>query len=546
MRSNFNTIVVLVLLFAPALFAQDVITITDADIKPGDNLLWKSENIYLLDGFVFVDSTAVLNIEAGTVLKGKPGEGANASALIVARGAKLYANGTKRDPIIFTAEADDINDPEDLTQHDRGLWGGLIILGRASINVAGGVEQIEGIPITEPRGQYGGNNDDDGSGKLAYISVRHGGSNIGANNEINGVTFGGVGRGTEVHHIEVFANADDGYEFFGGTVSCKNLVSAYNGDDSFDWDQGFRGKGQFWYAIMSATIGNSAFECDGGTSPEDGEPYSIPLLSNVTAIGSGATSANAKNTPLVNLRDNSGGKFFNSIFMDARGHAANVEDLESGQDSRKRLEAGDIVFQNNIWFDFKKGIADTDDGQQFLVDYLNETENVNENVDPQLTAISRTEDGVMDPRPTSGSPAFSNVKDMEDDWYTTTNYRGAFGQGAGTNWLEDWTFLWRSGLVTDVEEDVAETLLTPKATLYPNPTTGGNVTLRFNTSTADPVSISIMNVAGAMVAQVAAGAQYPVGQNEVLIDAESIGVGAYLVLIRSVNGTLAVPMRILR
>ena len=522
-----------------------IINITDGDIQPGNSYMWTSNNTYVLDGFVFVDSTATLTIEAGTVIKGKPGEGADASALIVARGGKIFANGTEQNPIIFTALSDDVNDPFDLTQDDRGLWGGLIVLGRATINVAGGEEQIEGIPVNEPRGAYGGQNDADNSGSLSYISVRHGGSNIGANNEINGVTFGGVGSGTEVHHIEVFANADDGYEWFGGTVNTKYLVSAFNGDDSFDWDEGFRGKGQFWFAVQSATVGNSAFECDGGTTPEDGEPYAIPLLSNITAIGSGKTGANAKNTPLLNLRDNSGGKFYNSIFMDGRGYAVNVEDLESGEDSRSRLENDDLVFQNNLWFDFTSGIADTENGQQFLVDYLTTEANVNEVVDPMLTAISRTDDATLDPRPMAGSPAFSNVKDLGDDWYTTTNYRGAFGSGAGSNWLANWTFLWAGELVTSVNEEIIAGVDTKSGLIFPNPASL-NAVVRFNVTNSLPVSISIVNATGMTVATVAAGETFPMGINEVNLETASFASGAYMVVITGVDGAMAVPFSIVR
>jgi len=525
-------------------FAPGVVNVTDGDIKPGDNILWTRNNTYILDGFVFVDSTATLTIEAGTVIKGKPGEGANASALIVARGGKIFANGTQERPIIFTAEADDVNDPTDLTQDDRGLWGGIIILGNARINVAGGIENIEGIPVTEPRGQYGGTNDADNSGALHYVSVRHGGSNIGANNEINGVTFGGVGSGTVVDHIEVFANADDGYEWFGGTVNTKYLVSAFNGDDGFDWDEGFRGKGQFWFLIQSATEGNSGFECDGGTTPEDGEPYAIPVLSNITAIGSGSTGANARNTPFLNLRDNSGGKFYNSIFTDARGYAVQVEDLESGEDSRARLEKGDMVFNNNIWFGFTNGIADAAK-QQFALDYLTNAANVNEVVDPMLTAISRSEDAVLDPRPKAGSPAFSNVKDMGDAFFTATNYRGAFGSGAGSNWLQNWTFLWNARLVTSVDEDVVAGVDPNSTLVYPNPATS-DARVRFHVAAAQPVWISIATSTGATMQTIAAGETFPLGMNELNVSTASLTSGAYMVVITGADGATAVPFSVIR
>ena len=521
-----------------------VINITDADIKPGDNLLWTANNTYILDGFVFVDSTATLTIEPGTVIKGKPGEGANASALIVARGGKLYANGTEQKPIIFTAESDDVQNPSDLTQDDRGLWGGLIILGKASINVAGGEEQIEGIPVTEPRGAYGGTVDTDNSGVIKYVSVRHGGSNIGANNEINGVTFGGVGNGTEVHHIEVFANNDDGYEWFGGTVNCTYLVSAYNGDDSFDWDEGFRGKGQFWFALQSATVGNSAFECDGGTTPEDGTPYSIPVLSNVTAIGSGASGANAKNTPFLNLRDNSGGKFYNSIFTDARGYGVQVEDLASGEDSRSRLESKDLVFENNLWFDLKNGLADAT-SQQFMLDYLQNPENGNSVADPQLSMISRSEDAQLDPRPAVGGPAFENVKTMTDPFFRSTEYRGAFGQGAGSNWLANWTFLWQGGLVTDVAEEDRSGTLAQTVAVYPNPANTQAI-VRFTATGSELVRIALVSTTGATIATLTSEQNLAAGLHEISVPTASVASGSYLIVITNQTGTTTVPLTIVR
>ncbi|MFP4543961.1 MAG: T9SS type A sorting domain-containing protein [Candidatus Kapaibacterium sp.] len=419
------------------------ITITDASIQPGEQVVWTADNTYILDGFVFVEEGSELWIEAGTVIKGKPGEAANASALVVAKGGKIYAMGTPTQPIIFTAESDDVNDPYDLTKDDRGLWGGVIILGKAGINVAGGEEQIEGIPVEESRGAYGGNENDDNSGIIRFISIRHAGSNIGQDNEINGLTMGGVGSGTVIEFVEVFSNKDDGFEWFGGTVNTRYLVSAFSGDDGFDYDEGFRGKGQFWFSIQDDIIGNSAGEHDGGTTPEDGQPYSMPQIYNATYIGSGVNSTNTKNNPFINMRDNAGGKYFSSIFMDAPGFALQVEDLESGEDSRARLEAGNLEYTNNIWYNFKDGLADPA-SQQFTLDYLSDPSNNNREIDPMLVSISRTEDGGLDPRPEPGSPAFQGYKEVPNDgFYTKVDYVGAFGPHE--LWIKNWTFLDEAG-----------------------------------------------------------------------------------------------------
>ena len=209
-----------IILASTNLFSQ--ITITDDGSGTGTTT-WTNDNIYLLDGFVFVNDGDVLTIEPGTIIKGKSGSGADASALVVARGGQIFANGTSDSPIIFTFENDalDGSTPYNI----KGQWGGVIVLGDAQLNSTPGETQIEGIPDTESRGRYGGNDDMDNSGSMSYVSIRHGGTDIGAGNEINGLTLGGVGSNTNFDHIEVISNADDGVEFFGGTASIKYVLT---------------------------------------------------------------------------------------------------------------------------------------------------------------------------------------------------------------------------------------------------------------------------------------------------------------------------------
>ncbi|HER08147.1 MAG TPA: hypothetical protein ENO20_04485, partial [Bacteroides sp.] len=175
-------------------FNMDLVeTISDQGGGTGTTT-WSADKDYLLEGFVFVNDGQILTIEAGTVIRGRTGQGSMASALIVARGGRIIAEGKSDNPIIFTADGDDLEGS--VPVEARGLWGGVIILGNATINTETGEDLIEGIPISEPRGIYGGNDDDDNSGILRYVSVRHGGTNIGEGNEINGLTLGGVGRQT--------------------------------------------------------------------------------------------------------------------------------------------------------------------------------------------------------------------------------------------------------------------------------------------------------------------------------------------------------------
>ncbi|MBT8399586.1 MAG: hypothetical protein KJO98_03855, partial [Rhodothermia bacterium] len=203
-------------ILAAAGTARAQVTVS-ADIT--SSTTWTSNNEYLLDGLVFVDNGATLTIEPGTVIKGlediniTTGEGA--SALVIRRGAKINAVGTASQPIVFTSELDDVNDPLDLDQRDRGLWGGLILLGRATTNEPTTDNQIEGIP-TNLNALYGGTDDADNSGTLKYVSIRHGGFSISGveGDEINGLTLGGVGSGTTIDYVEVYANFDDCFEWF--------------------------------------------------------------------------------------------------------------------------------------------------------------------------------------------------------------------------------------------------------------------------------------------------------------------------------------------
>jgi hypothetical protein len=194
-----------------------------------------------------VTAGAKLTIQKGVIVKGEAGSGANATALIIARGAQIDAQGTATEPIIFTSVADQIAPGQvaspNLEPTQEGLWGGLIVLGRAKASLPGDVAEfaIEGIPATDTNGLYGGTNDADNSGIIKYISIRHGGSLIGASNEINGLTLGGVGSGTVIENVEIVANQDDGIELFGGTVSIKNALVWNSGDDGVDTDQAWAG-----------------------------------------------------------------------------------------------------------------------------------------------------------------------------------------------------------------------------------------------------------------------------------------------------------------
>ena len=409
---------------------------------------WTKDKVYILDGFVFVNDGQTLTIEPGTVIKGRAGQGSSASALIVARGGKIMAQGTATEPIIFTAEQDDVTNPNDIPAGTKGLWGGVIVLGKAGLNSSPGESAVEGIPTTEQRGTYGSTSPDnnDNSGVLSYISIRYGGTDIGAGNEINGMTFGGVGAGTTVDHIEVYSNADDGYEFFGGTVQAKYLVAAYCGDDAFDYDEGFRGRGQFWLAITDENTGDRGGEHDGGTNPENGLPYATPMIYNATYIG--GTSAAGKRA--ITFRDNAGGQYHNSIFFDF-GKGIDVELLADPDDSYARYQAGDLKLEGNLFYNMASndaakmftisvgsGVAalDSTNAADALKNYFTSAGNMV--VDPGFVSLTRNVGGSLNLNPTNGA-ATSGATPATDTWFTPATYKGAFD--GSNNWLLGWTGL---------------------------------------------------------------------------------------------------------
>lgn len=261
---------------------EENLSITD---NISENTTWETGKVYTLGGRIAVLSGVTLTIEPGVIIKGEAGTGSNATALLVAKGATLNAEGTSSEPIIFTSIADEI-EPGDIASPNldptlNGLWGGIIVLGNAPISADAESVQIEGIPASDQNGLYGGSDDVDNSGVLKYISIRHGGANIGEGNEINGLTLGGVGSGTVIENIEIVSNQDDGIEWFGGSVSVKNVIVWNTGDDAIDTDQAWAGTLDN-FAIINP--GDECFELDGG----EGEFNNMHTITNGTVYAGNA------------------------------------------------------------------------------------------------------------------------------------------------------------------------------------------------------------------------------------------------------------------
>ena len=310
------------------------------------NTTWTKNNVYLLQGTVFVDSLVTLTIEAGTVVRGD----ANTviSALVIQRGAKIIANGTPCNPIVFTSS-------KASGARVKGDWGGIIIEGRAPNNL--GVEvPIEGIGATNLRARHGGNIPNDNSGSLTYARIEYAGFMIAANNEMNSLTMGSVGNGTTIHHVQTSFGLDDAFEWFGGTVNCSHLVSYRNLDDDFDTDNGFSGTIQFALGVKDPAVADvpavstsEGWESDNnGSAPFTILPKTSAKFYNVTQIGAFRCGSNAGGITQptadgfrrgARIRRNSEMKIYNSILMNNwRGLIMDADVLANGQ----------AAFQNNV------------------------------------------------------------------------------------------------------------------------------------------------------------------------------------------------------
>ncbi|HVI43507.1 MAG TPA: hypothetical protein VM802_01505 [Chitinophaga sp.] len=253
-------------------------------IAERDTVILPEGGTFYLDGKTYVDSLGGLIINKGVKILGvKKSSPALASALVVTRGGYIDARGTATQPITFTSA--------ETTKHS-GDWGGVVVLGKSTVNkVNPAIEGIDlpSLPIGVNVG-YGGNKPTDKSGYLQYIKILYAGASVTPNNELNGLTLGGVGSGTSIHHIFVYAGADDAFEFFGGTVNAQYLIAHSPNDDCFDFDFGYSGKIQFAVSLLKTDANTFNGDANGIESDNDGNasaatPLTNPVISNLTIIG---------------------------------------------------------------------------------------------------------------------------------------------------------------------------------------------------------------------------------------------------------------------
>ncbi len=233
-----------------------------------------NETYYVSGETIFSDGTT-LTINEGVTIIADPDV---ISYILIAQGATIDAEGTSSNPIIMTCSTE-----------TAGSWGGLHICGKAQINAEGGTGSSEIGDQT-----YGGSTDTDNSGTIKYVILKYTGVALDSEHESNGISFYGVGSGTTVEYVQVYEGADDGYEFFGGAVNLKYAISSGSQDDSFDWTEGWRGKGQYWLAIQNSGDGDRGIEADNNGDDNEATPYANPTLSQISLFGghAGTTDGN--------------------------------------------------------------------------------------------------------------------------------------------------------------------------------------------------------------------------------------------------------------
>ncbi|HRI19739.1 MAG TPA: hypothetical protein PLA68_02240, partial [Panacibacter sp.] len=275
------------------------------------NSTWDCDTVYFMKGKIYVTNGAALTIQPGTIIIG---DTIAKGSLIITKGSKIHAVGTPSCPIVFTSS-------KAPNRRVRGDWGGVILLGKSSINQPGGVANIEGI-APGALSEYGGGltpDVHDNSGELKYVRIEFAGVALSLNNEINGLTMGGVGDGTAIDYVQVSYANDDSFEWFGGTVNAKHLIAFRGLDDDFDTDNGFSGKVQFGIGLRDPAVadvsGSNGFESDNDAAGSANLPQTRAVFSNMTVCAGADSATNNLFRQGLHIRRNSHLFVYNSIIV---------------------------------------------------------------------------------------------------------------------------------------------------------------------------------------------------------------------------------------
>ena len=392
-----------------------------------------------------------LYVQAGTTLIGETGD----DFLVVRRGSQIIANGNANAPITMTSIQDVLG-----SETTIGQWGGVVLLGNAPANSCGdqtgeatGEELANcGVAAEGDAGQFGGDQPEDNSGVLRYVLVKHAGKALGNGDELNGISFAGVGSKTKVEYIQVHQNLDDGVEFFGGTVNIRNIVLTDIGDDSLDWSFGWTGRAQNVYIQQSSVEGDNGIEADNSEFDSNATPLTKPLISNVTIVG--ADGANG-----IRLRAGTAGVLRNVVVT---GPDSYKNCLRVGSDSVANAESGELSIEHSV----VACNTDNNFGSEAIAggDVQSWFEGQAGNQTLTASALNLATDGYT---PKSSSPLLGNGMDAStlDPFFAKTNYVGAFD--GDNNWMQGWTVAIKPSFPTDITNAKEQGLASDVSASFP-------------------------------------------------------------------------------
>jgi len=394
------------------------------------NATWKAKDTLILEGYVYIKNGVTITIEPGAIIRGKADTKA---CLIVERGGKLIADGTAEKPIVFTSA-------KPAGQRQPGDWAGIIICGKAKINQTGGTAEIEG----GVGAQYGGNDDNDNSGILRYVRIEIAGYEVSSGNEINGLTMGGVGRGTTIEYVQVSYGRDDSFEWFGGSVNAKYLVSYRGGDDDFDTDNGYSGNVQFGLILRGPeeadkSDASNGFESDNDAQGSNNEPFTSAKFSNITILGPYATktqaNVNANHKHALRLRRNTRLCLYNSILA---GFATGPR-IEGPSKDLYNAANGPVI-KNCVMAGMVKNFQVQSDNSTLTQEQYEAMWTAGSNTtlaeNTELMLTNAWSWGSVNPMPQTGSPVLTGANFTGlPSFFEVVNFKGGFGT---QNWTAGW------------------------------------------------------------------------------------------------------------
>jgi hypothetical protein len=456
-----------------------------------NNTIFTCDKTWILDKKIYVPNGKTLTIQPGTVVKGNTGTAANATALTVEVGGKIFASGTEDCQIVFTS-INDVNLDGTYSFSNNGQWGGICIAGKATNNltlaangpfqagvgdgklcVADGIGTFEGFSSTNSKDQFGVTpasfDDNDNSGILKYVSIRYAGAILQVGGELNALSLGSVGRGTTIEHLEIISSADDGIELWGGTVDLKYITMLFGNDDNLDWDDGWKGRAQFIFVLKTdntaSVDSDNGFEADADDQKSNNTPRSHPVIYNATLIGNNKTVITSDNSSIaaVNAKELTEGEVYNSIFANWKNGLNLIKSFASPRTFESyhnwsvatpgastnpqslKVKCNTLVnVTNPLTVGSNPANVVSADTAQFYTtdgnvalaaapgipgfDYVFTVNNT-------TNVISHKVDAVPNPAlSTAGCPVAPS-----DGFYTAAPYRGAFAS-TGQNWLSTWTY----------------------------------------------------------------------------------------------------------